>query len=331
LTKLGIIVNPMSGRDVRRVEAKASTSGHHEKQLLVTRLVLGALEHGVDKIYLGNEPFRINERAVENLKEKNKVQQLDYPLSHTADDTITLTNLMWEEGCRVFIVLGGDGTNRVVAKAQPNAIILPLSTGTNNVFPLRVEASVAGAAAALIATKKINYKKHCSRCKQIKVSVNNQFFDLALIDMVLLKNDHIGSVLPFAENNLGQIFLTRAEPASVGMSPIGGYLMPCGENDDFGVMVDCTLDCTAVPRYHVRVPLSPGLYGEVGLSGFSKLQFGQSYRCMDSGILAFDGDRLICIDAGDDVEITLRRDGPWVIYPDKILQIAAQQGLLKKH
>lgn len=326
--KLGIIVNPMSGRDVRRVTAKASTSGHHEKQQLVTRLVLGALEHGVDKIFLGNEPFRINERAIENLEDKEKVQQLSYPLTHTAKDTQCLTNMMWAEGCRVFIVLGGDGTNRIVAKAQPDAVILPLSTGTNNVFPLRVEASVAGAAAAIIASRKLNYKNHCRRCKQIKVAINGKYQDLALIDIVLLKNDHIGSLLPFSENNLSQIFLTRAEPASVGMSPIGGFVMPCHEDDDFGVMVDCD----GKAQYRVRVPLSPGLYGDVSLSKVEKLELGQSYRqshnSIDSGILAFDGDRSITIEAGDEVEITIRRDGPWIIYPEKILQIAAQHGLL---
>ena len=74
VSRLGIIVNPMSGRDVRRVAARASTTTHNDKQQHVTRLVLGALEQGVEEIYLGNEPFRINERAVENLpgKKQNK-------------------------------------------------------------------------------------------------------------------------------------------------------------------------------------------------------------------------------------------------------------------
>ncbi|MDA9298614.1 hypothetical protein N9Q31_06705, partial [Pseudomonadales bacterium] len=70
MNHLGIIVNPMSGRDVRRVAARASTSSHQNKQQQVTRLVLGALANGVDKIYLANEPFRINERAIESLAER---------------------------------------------------------------------------------------------------------------------------------------------------------------------------------------------------------------------------------------------------------------------
>ncbi|MBD3646630.1 MAG: hypothetical protein HUJ31_04055, partial [Pseudomonadales bacterium] len=57
MNRLGIVVNPMSGRDVRRVAARASTNAHHDKQQQLTRLVLAALEQGVDEICLGNEPF----------------------------------------------------------------------------------------------------------------------------------------------------------------------------------------------------------------------------------------------------------------------------------
>ena len=324
MNQLGIIVNPMSGRDVRRVTAKASTSAHHDKQQLVTRLALGALENGVDKIYLGNEPFRINERAAEGIGNKNKVEVLSYPLSHTAADTERLTDLMWSKGCRVFIVLGGDGTNRIVAKSKPDAVILPLSTGTNNVFPFHVEASVAGAAAGLIASQTLHYKDHCERCKQIKVSVDGIYKDLALIDAVLLENDHIGSLLPFKPEKLSQIFLTRSEPASVGISPIGGYVLPCNADDAFGVM----LDCKGKTLHRLRVPLSPGLYGDISLSSVNKMPMGQSYRCRTPGILAFDGDRSLALNEGDDIAITIQRDGPWVINPQLILEIAAQHGFL---
>ena len=81
---MGIIVNPFSGRDVRRVAARASTSDHHEKQQQVTRLVLGALSQGVEKIYLAHEPFRINEKAVENLPERDQIEILRFTLTHSA-------------------------------------------------------------------------------------------------------------------------------------------------------------------------------------------------------------------------------------------------------
>jgi len=323
--KLGIVVNPMSGRDVRRVAAKASTSSHHEKQQQVTRLVLGALEMGATRIYLGNEPFRINERSIENLPERDSIEILQYPLTHTATDTAVMTSKMWDAGCRTFIVLGGDGTSRIVAKNLPDAVILPLSTGTNNVFPIFCEASIAGAAAGLIATGRLKAEDHCYRCKQLHISINGVETDMALIDAVLLENDSIGSLLPFAAENIRQVFLTRAEPASVGISPIGGYLRACGATDPFGVMVNCH----AKAKESVRVPLSPGLYGDIGVVDHAQMTLGQTYLVDGPGILAFDGDRSIQISATDRVEVSVRQDGPWIIEPARILEVAAQHNLLK--
>ena len=330
ISRLGIVVNPMSGRDVRRVAARASTSTHHEKQQQVTRLVLGAFAQGVDKIYLANEPFRINSRAVENLGQRNRVEILEFPLSHGAADTETMVSMMWDAGCRVFIVLGGDGTNRIVARTFPDAIILPLSTGTNNVFPTFVEASIAGAAAGLIASGKMKAESNCLRCKQIHITSSTNTTDLALIDAVLLKNDHIGSLLPFQAENIASILLTRAEPASVGVSPIGGYLLPSHHRDDFGVHVNCNLAGEAGSEDRtITVPISPGLYNEIHVSQISKARLGEIISVSGPGILAFDGDRSIELKEGQEITLQVRRDGPWIIESQQIMNEAARLGLFE--
>ena len=319
----------MSGRDVRRVAARASLSGHHEKQQQVTRLVLGALEYGVDEIYLANEPFRINVRAVENLPQRRQIRILDFQLSHSDQDTKHMLNLMWDAGCRVFIILGGDGTNRIVAKTRPEAIILPLSTGTNNVFPQHAEASIAGAAAALIASNKLKYQDHCYRCKRIHIAIDQIPRDIALIDAVLLQGDILGSLLPFSPDHLNHIFLARAEPAAVGTSPIGGYLMPCSARDDFGVMLHCgDFSAESPGAVGVRVPISPGLYTDVAVASTTRMVLGKVYECTTPGILAFDGDRSIVVEQNQRVEVVIRRDGPWIIEPASLLDAAARQGLL---
>jgi hypothetical protein len=306
----------MSGRDVRRVAAKASTSTHHEKQQQVTRLVLGAFAHGIDEIFLANEPFRINSRAVENLPQKDRVKILEFPLTHTAADTETMVRLMWQEGCRVFIVLGGDGTNRIVARTFPDAIILPLSTGTNNVFPSFVEASIAGAAAGLVASGQVDYKKHTRRCKQIHIGN-----ELAMIDAVLLKESLLGSLLPFEAKNIECLLLTRAEPASVGVSPIGGYLMPSHHQDDYGVFVKC-----GSSGQMITVPISPGLYNDVHVETIRKVEFSEEIDISGPGILAFDGDRTIKLETGESRKLTVKRDGPWIIESNHIMEIAAVHG-----
>ncbi|MEX0940937.1 MAG: NAD(+)/NADH kinase [Pseudomonadales bacterium] len=324
LHRLGIVVNPMSGRDVRRVAARASTTTHHDKQQQVTRLVLAALEQGVDEIYLVKEPFRINERAVENLPQRDRITLLDLPLTHTSEDTVNITNAMWEHGCRTFVVLGGDGTNRIVSGTCPDANILPLSTGTNNVFPFMVEASVAGAAAGLIASGKLDPRQHCQRAKQVHVSALPQAHSSALVDAVLLKNDMLGSLLPFAAGNIASMVLAIAEPAAIGMSPIGGYLLPCRHSDDFGVLV--VTGRPAVAR--LRVPISAGLYGDVCVREYRKLALGESVNLAGPGIMAFDGDRLFKVDESDQVTVIVQRDGPRIIEPATVMSAAVSAGCL---
>ena len=55
-------------------------------------------------------------------------------------------------GAAAIVVLGGDGTHRVVAKACGDVPLCALSTGTNNAFPEMREATVAGLATGLVAT-----------------------------------------------------------------------------------------------------------------------------------------------------------------------------------
>ncbi len=324
MSKLGIIVNPFSGRDVRRVAARASTSDHHEKQQQVTRLVLGALSQRVERIYLAHEPFRINARAVENLPQRDQVSILKFPLTHTAADTTTMAKMMWDEGCRVFIVLGGDGTSRIVSLALPDAVMLPLSTGTNNVFPYRLEASVAGMAAGLVAAGNIDVNEACLRCKRVHIEAGD-VHDVALIDAVLLRDDLLGSLLPFETDNIAALLLTRAEPASIGVSPIGGYLMPCGHADEFGVLVTCSAEASR----SINIPVSPGLHADVGIEAVTRLAFDEPTKLNGPGILAFDGDRTIKLDADETATLCVKRDGPRIIEAEKVMHMAAEANLFE--
>jgi hypothetical protein len=323
---LGIIVNPMSGRDVRRVMARASTSAHQEKQQQVARLIVSALQHGVDRIFLGNEPFRIGARASENLAERDRVRLLDYPLTHTARDTETMAQMMWDEGCRTFIVLGGDGTSRIVARKFPDAILLPLSTGTNNVFPFREEATIAGAAAALVASGRLAFDDACTRCKRIIIDspVDPEISDIALIDAVVLHQDVMGSFMPFEGSQLGTLILTRAEPGSVGMSPIGGYLEASTHLDNWGMLVEC--DASAADR--LPVPLSPGLWQDVGIKDYKRLPLGMPVALGSTGILAFDGDRSYDLAKVSPLTARVERDGPWIIDPQHIMRLAMKDQML---
>ncbi|GIT59723.1 MAG: hypothetical protein Ct9H300mP19_16710 [Dehalococcoidia bacterium] len=67
---------------------------------------------------------------------------------------------MVEQGVDCIVTLGGDGTNRVVAKGCLEVPLVPISTGTNNVFPPNTEGTLAGIAAGSVATQRLTRDEH---------------------------------------------------------------------------------------------------------------------------------------------------------------------------
>lgn len=325
---LGIIVNPHSGRDARRLFARAGTSTIEDKRNQVTRIVVGAAAAGVERILLSRDSFRIAASAVEALTLDVRCELVETPLTGHGADSQAAAQRMREAGCGALVVLGGDGTSRAVTQVWRDVVLLPLSTGTNNVFPFHTEATTAGAAAGLVASDRLALEDGAARAKIVEVRCEDGRESLALIDAALLVNDHPGSLLQVDPEKLARILLTRAEPAAVGLSPVGGLLLPCHGGDDFGVEVRTR------PEPHpettgksLRAPISPGLYATVGIDGVDRAELGADLEWTGPGLLAFDGDREIVLAAGETARLRVTRNGPWVIDPERALVAAAQQGL----
>ncbi len=150
----------------------------------------------------------------------------------------------------------------------------------------------------------------------------------ALIDAALLVEDHPGNLLQVDPSKLAAILLTRAEPASVGLSPVGGLLLPCSAEDEFAVEVQTRPGPDAAAKGKtLRSPISPGLFETIGLESVERVELGRPVRWSGPGLLAFDGDRELVLDAGEGVELVVERSGPWVIDPRRALREAAERGL----
>src|ERR1700740_2293548 len=78
-----------------------------------------------------------------------EVFSMEQTVERSADDTRRAVRAMLNEGVRLIVVLGGDGTHRVVASECGDLPLVTLSTGTNNAFPDFREATTAGIAAGL--------------------------------------------------------------------------------------------------------------------------------------------------------------------------------------
>ncbi|MBM4268055.1 MAG: ATP-NAD kinase [Deltaproteobacteria bacterium] len=322
---VGILANPRAGSDVRRLAARAGSSTLEGKRSQVTRAAVGACAAGVRRIVIVREPLRVAVGALESLAIDIDVEVVDIGARLDAKDTERAAEAMRAAGCGALVVLGGDGTNRALARAWPEACVVPVSTGTNNVFPRMLEPTIAGAAAGLIASGRLPTEDLARPVKQVRVALPDGSQDLALVDVGLLADDAVGNLMPVEPAKIRSVVLARAEPASVGLSPIGGLLEPAGEKDDFGVLVACTAHADG--GRPLLVPVSPGLYRTVHVASARRVALGEEIVLRGPGVLAFDGDRDHALRAGEHAVARVVRGGPRVIDVERTLAAAAASGL----
>jgi predicted polyphosphate/ATP-dependent NAD kinase len=155
---VGVVANPLSGRDIRRLVTQASVFPTAEKANMIQRMLTALAAVGVQRVLLGTDLGGISAavfRAIERRRGAGgrwpEVEFLDgQPIRQTAQDTVDAVRRMVTSGAQVIVCLGGDGTARVTASAAGDVPMLALSTGTNNTFPAVREATIAGLAAGLV-------------------------------------------------------------------------------------------------------------------------------------------------------------------------------------
>ena len=317
---VGVIANPLSGRDVRRVAARGGVTTSQDKRNRIARAVVGAVTGGAERIVVMAEPFRIATGAIADLHLDCEYEVLDIQPNLSPHDSEKAALAMREMSVETVIVLGGDGTNRTITKVWPDVTLAPMSTGTNNVFPSMAEATVIGAAAGLVASGQIDRERVAPQVKVVRATTGKGD-DLALIDAAHLVDDFVGNRMPYEPDTIRTIVMSRAEPASIGVSSIGGLTMPCSSEADHGVLVRC-----GPGGRPLRSPVAPGLYRTVHVLESRELPIGEIVEIPGPGIIAYDGDRETRLGEGD-VTLTVRRDGPCVIDVEQAMAIAATEEL----
>ena len=321
----------MAGRDVRRLAARATNMTHEAKRDMVARIAAGADAVGVRHIHVAREPFRIATEALSLLPLTAKVHVVDTPLRHDAGDTEAAVRAFLGAGVSTIVTLGGDGTNRAVARVARDINLVPLSVGTNNVFPTLAEPTTAGMVAGLAAAGHFDSAPECEavrkRCKLLHARLSSGGSDVGLVDAVLLAGDVVGNMLPFDAKRLGRLFLTRSEPDAIGTSAIGGLIDVVDADDDCGLLVE--LGSNREGRV-VNAPLSPGLFGQVKIVSARRIPLDTPVLFRGPGVLALDGDRDHGLADRDAATLSIRRDGPWVIDVRAAMRLAVREGMMRQ-
>lgn len=334
---IGIIANPVSARDVRRIIANASSLQISERVNIVLRVLSTVRSLGVRRVLMMPDRGGIRAMLVRHLKrERNlhhvfpEVEFLDINATSTVDDTILAAKMMGAAGARAIVVLGGDGTHRAVIKGCATVPIAGLSTGTNNAFPEMREPTIAAMAVALYATRRIGAADALAANKLLHVSINDGArHDIALVDAVISTDRYIGARALWKTDSLREVYLTFADPQAIGLSALGGLLHPVGRRDPGGLVVHLS-DDPATRQLRLRVPIAPGMVRDAGIAGWEAMPADRAFDVgQPAGIVALDGERELPFDAGDRVRITLRSNAFSTVDVARCMQIAAREGLFR--
>jgi predicted polyphosphate/ATP-dependent NAD kinase len=309
LSFVGIIANPASGKDIRRLVAFGSVFDNQEKVRIVRRLLLGLTAVGVERICYMPDYFGIVPRAAETLKLKTPLFPLNFKATASQADSTTAGRMMAERGVDCIITLGGDGTNRAVAKGSTSVPLLPISTGTNNVFPEMVEGTLAGLAAGLVAQKRVPIEEAAIFSTLLEVILDGRMVDIALVDAVVCDDPFIGSRAVWDMEKVHQIFLNRAEPDSIGLSAIGGLIHPVRPEEPFGLNL-----VLGRPGRRVIAPVAPGMVKTVSLCSQKVMALNEEAEVITRpSVLSLDGEREVEIREDQTAAIRLKKDGPIIV------------------
>jgi predicted polyphosphate/ATP-dependent NAD kinase len=332
---VGVIANPASGRDIRRLVAGASVFGNADKAGMVFRLLAGLGAAGVARVLMLPAADGLSTTLHRHLHARRTVptfagagpfpvlEELDIALDGTARDSAIAVERMLAAGVRAIVVLGGDGTHRVVARACGDVPLCALSTGTNNAFPEMRETTVAGIATGLVATGRAGDGDGALRRETaLSVEVPGAAPDLALVDVAVSRERFIGARALWRAGDVSELFVTFANPSAVGLSAVAGALRPLPRGGGRGLHVRLAHD-PAAAEDTVHVALAPGLVVPVPVAGHRVLDLGDAVEVAPGpGTIALDGEREIERRPGEPVAVRLV-PGPLTIDVDAVMRTTA--------
>jgi hypothetical protein len=330
---IGIIANPSSGKDIRRLVADADGVDNQQKARIVRRALRGIAATAATAATDTDDPIRvavmpeqadIRRRALDGLEPPFPVSVLDSDCRGVAEDSQAAAEELVREGAVVIIVLGGDGTHRMVAKGCRDLPLVPISTGTNNVWPKRNEGTLAGIAAALVVQGRVPIESACRQTPRLDVLRDGQPLDMALVDVAACDIRVPGARAMWDISRIHQLVLSQALPGVLGLSAIGGSLPPPPDGPRRGLALEIGPGGDLV-----LAPIAPGLVVPVPVRSVRWIEPGERVAISDRpGTLALDGERETPIRTNDNIVVEFNPHGPTMVDVDLTLQLAADSGSL---
>ena len=315
---VGIIANPMAGRDIRRLVAQGRFVPNHEKVNILARVLAGLEASGVERVLMMPDFAGLGRGAASRFPNLD-VHLLRMPVFNDDYDSTRAARTMAEMGAGCIVTLGGDGTNRAVAKGSGDVPLLPLSTGTNNAFPSDVEGTVAGLAAGVVALGLVETDRATRRARFLEVQAGEAERDIALVDVAVSTERFVGARAIWDTATLHEIFLAGARPDAIGLSAIGARLSPEPSSLRISIGGGGTT---------VLAPIAPGMVTEVAVRDWSRLEVDEPVSIDFSPCtIALDGERTIAMAKGQRASVVVRENGPPVVDAGAAMKAATAAGV----
>ena len=314
---VGLIVNPESGRDVRRMLSPVALVSRTAKMQMVQRVVLGSVAAGAGEFVYMTDPHGLVEAALAGRRGDWVAHPAGSPVTGRWSDTMAAAAAMRDKGCAVVVTLGGDGTNRAAALGWPDLPVVAVSTGTNNAFPRLVDPSAAGAAAGLVSSGAVALAEVAERVAVLDVTGAGRA-DRALVDVILLDARFVGTGAVWDPGSLVAAVVGRPDPTAMGMAGLAGLALGSA-----GPVL-----CRFGPGgRRLRAPLVAGRFVTVPVTEARTLSPGERPRWRGPAAVALDGERLWMLAADQEVEVAVNRKGPWLVDVARALALGSARGV----
>jgi predicted polyphosphate/ATP-dependent NAD kinase len=330
---VGIIANPVSARDIRRIISHAGNLQITDRANILLRILAGLAAAGISRVVMMPENAGLYGHLRRGLDRSANagearfpaLQLLDMPVCGDASDSAAAARMMRKMNVGAIIVLGGDGTHRVVISEAGNIPIAGVSTGTNNAFPEMREPTITGLAVGLAVTGAVPVGLAYVGNKCLEIAINDRR-EIALVDIAIVRERFVGSRAVWKAESFRELFVAFAEPCSIGLSSIVGLVAPVKRSLPFGRRV--IFDDPADAQFRVAAPIAPGLIEDIGIARIETLDVDAPVRLtVGSGSIALDGEREITFSERDRIQVTLRQAAFRTIDVAACMSFAASNGL----
>lgn len=316
-TRVGLIINPDAGKDIRRLVSSASYTSNFTKVELGKRVVMGLNASGVDEVLIMHDNYGLGEDVVNMLSThiNTRLTLVETKGSGTVQDTLVAAERMRRSGIKAMVVVGGDGTLRAAFKSCGSDLpMVCVAAGTNNVTGAYYDATLAGYAAGLVATGVVGGE--CLRsAKALEVLINGRSSDVAVIDVAFMRTSYVGAKAIVDVNDIVYAIFSKGEPTDIGLASILGFLNPTPFESDRGCFVEF-----GDGGLEVKAIIMPGEFRVVHIKDYKNLNIDEVVS-IPSGryVVALDGERELEVYEGDSVSVRITRRGPLLINVYKVL------------